>query len=427
MKKLFPLSVLSLWVAACTTVEYPKTPVQAPVQTQPAPVVVVEAPKATPVVTTSSTTQQYDSFDAWKSDFTQRAIQAGHSAADVQRLLANAQLSQRIISLDKQQPEFTKMPWDYAQSAISSVRVSAGQKNFAAQRDLLTAAENQYGVPASIVTAIWGVESSYGQGTGSADLASALATLAYEGRRRAFAEEQLLAMLTLLQRGDLSWSQLKGSWAGGMGHTQFIPATWLSFGVDGNGDQRRSPWTEADALSSTANYLSKSGWVRGLSPFYEVTLPAGFDYTQTGTKKTFAQWQQMGVKFVQTAASDLNATAELWLPAGVNGPALLLSKNFEVIRVYNNSLSYALAVSSLAKAIVGLPGIQKAWPTSEQPLTTAQAKMLQQRLTAAGYDTQGVDGVLGTNSRKAFQRWQAANGHVADGFISQRTASALIY
>ena len=144
-------------------------------------------------------------------------------------------------------------------------------------------------MPASIVTAIWGMESSYGKGTGNGSLPSSLATLAYDGRRKAFAEEQLLAMLQLVQRGDVEWSQLKGSWAGGMGHTQFIPQTWLVEGVDGDGDGHKNPWNMADALSSTASYLNRSGWQRGVDAVYEVRLPAGFDYRNLGSKKSLGE------------------------------------------------------------------------------------------------------------------------------------------
>lgn len=424
-KYYFGLTAITLAVlSACSVTEYPQPtkvqqPVQTPVATQP-----TQPVQQQPQVTTPT---YYASFDAWKSDFSQRLISSGYDASSVQRLLSMASYSSGIVSLDRKQPEFSKMPWSYADSAVSGGTVANGKKKFNEQYNVLNSAESRYGVPASIIAAIWGIESSYGAGTGNADLVSALATLAYDGRRRSFAESQLSSLLTLLQQGDVRWEHLKGSWAGGMGHTQFIPETWLKQGVDGDYDGRRNPWAAADALNSTANYLANSGWVRGLAPFYEVRLPTGFDYRLSGTKKTFAEWKNLGLNYVSGSASDMNAVAELWLPAGVNGPALLLSKNFEVIRVYNNSSSYALAVSMLAKELVGLPNIQTAWPRDEQPLSLAQGKMLQQRLTQAGYDTQGVDGVIGTNTRKAFQRWQADNGQLADGFISVRTASKLIY
>lgn len=413
----FSLVAMSVALVSCTKTVVPPQSTSTPLP---------NLPPATQIDTQPTTTSSsYTNFSDWKQDFYRRAVAQGASAQAMQRLLAQANYSSSIISLDRQQPEFSKMPWSYAQSMQS--KVSLGQQKFAGQRDLLLDLEAQYGVPASIITAIWGIESSYGAGTGNSDLPSALATLAYDGRRREWAEQQLMAMAHLLQRGDLSWTHLKGSWAGGMGHTQFIPTTWQNYGVDGNQDGHRNPWTMADALASTANYLSKSGWVRGVNPYYEVTLPTGFDYKLSGTKQSFAQWQRLGVNFVSDTPPLLASDAELWLPAGANGPALLLSKNFEVIRVYNNSSSYALAVSMLAKSIVNKPTVQRAWPQGEQALSTYQVQRLQQRLTVMGFDTKGTDGVLGTNTRKAFQQWQIANGQLADGFVSVRTASALIY
>ena len=223
----------------------PKPPVviqQPPVIVQP-PVVRQPAPQAT-----------YRSFEDWKADFAARAIAQGNPAYDVNHMLETTSLNTRVISLDSNQPEFSKMPWDYADSAVSSGRVSNGQKNFAERRSLLNNLQSQYGVDAGVIAAIWGMESAYGQVTGNSYIPSSLASLAYEGRRRDFAEGQLTALLQLLRRGDVYWSQLDGSWAGGMGETQFIPGTWLAQGVDGDGDGRRNPWSTADALASTANW-----------------------------------------------------------------------------------------------------------------------------------------------------------------------------
>ncbi len=389
----------------------------------------ITAKTTTPNYNPHSNKNGYQSFYDWKNDFARRAIAKGYNSHDVQRLLDTAQYNSRVVSLDKNQAEFVKMPWEYVENAVSDSKIRLGQSKFANNPNTFGNISNQYSVSPYIVTAIWGMESSYGGFTGNSNIASSLATLAYDGRRRQFAENQLLALLTLLQRGDVSWYNLDGSWAGGMGHTQFIPATWLAQGVDANGDGRRNPWNADDALSSTANYLTRSGWVRGLQPFYEVRLPAHFDYLQTGATKSISQWQQQGVQLMGGYANGANSStqATLWLPAGKDGPALLTTKNFNVIKVYNNSSSYALGVSLLAKEIAGRGGLIKAWPKYEQPLTRGQAVQLQQRLTTAGFDTKGVDGVIGRNTRKAFQRWQAVNGQIPDGFICQRTAQSLIW
>lgn len=367
----------------------------------------------------------YSSFSDWKSDFSMRAISSGYDAGVIRRLLESAYLNQQVISLDSGQPEFSKMPWEYVDSAVSSGRVSVGKRKFAEQRAFLSQLESQYGVDAEVVAAIWGMESSYGAVTGNSDLPSSLASLAYDGRRQEFAEAQLLSLATLLQRSDVSWSQLDGSWAGGMGQTQFIPETWLKQGVDGDGNGHRNPWATGDALASTANYLSNSGWVRGLAPFYEATVPASFDYSMMGSKQPAARWAAMGVDTIDDVYLDADTQMELWLPAGKDGPVLLLSPNFDVIKVYNNSSSYALGVSLLGKTIDGQSGLRKSWPRYERPLSTTQVTNLQRRLTSMGYDTKGADGIVGTNTRMAFQRWQADNGQTPDGFITQNSASSL--
>lgn len=422
---LFPALVM----VGCTSqqaMQKPSKPVrQANVQiTQTQTIQVKPTPK--PAVNPQPVAKpSYGSFSDWKSDFSMRAMASGHDAQTIRRLLDLAYLNQQVISLDSGQPEFSKMPWEYVDSAVSDGRVSTGKRKFAEQRTFLSQLQSQYGVNAEIIAAIWGMESSYGAVTGNSSIPSSLASLAYDGRRQEFAETQLLSLASLLQRGDVSWSQLDGSWAGGMGQTQFIPDTWLKQGVDGDGDGHRNPWATGDALASTANYLSNSGWVRGLAPFYEVRIPASFDYAVVGSKQSAARWAALGIDTIDDVSLDANTQMELWLPAGKDGPALLLSPNFDVIKVYNNSSSYALGVSLLGKALAGQGGLYKSWPRYERPLSTVQVRNLQQRLTSMGYDTKGADGIVGTNTRRAFQRWQADNGQTPDGFITQRSAASL--
>ncbi len=370
--------------------------------------------------------QSYDNFMDWQSDFARRAAALGYNSYDIQRLLAQAQYKAQVVSLDNNQAEFVKMPWEYIERAVSVSKVLKGRDKFSANSGLFSQIQQRYQIDPYIVAAIWGMESSFGGGTGNINLASSLSSLAYDGRRRDFAEKQLLSLLTLLQRGDVNWSHIKGSWAGGMGHTQFIPATWLSQGVDADRDGRRNPWSAKDALSSTANYLHNSGWVAGLPPFIEVRLPQNFDYSKVGQKMSLAYWQNLGLQTIGGFA-DSSVPMTLWLPAGENGPALLTTKNFEVIKVYNNSSNYALAVSLLAREIAYQGSLYQTWPKYEKPLSKYQVKKLQQKLTSMGFDTKGVDGVVGTNTRKAFQQWQISVGKIADGFICQRTAYSLLY
>ncbi|WP_066800392.1 lytic murein transglycosylase [Moraxella oblonga] len=384
------------------------------------------ATPTTPMQASTVPTHQYSSFNEWKNDFIRRAIASGYSSDSVNRLMNGVSLNSQVVALDKKQAEFSKMPWEYIEGAASTNRITQGRKQVSEYPSLLSRLEQQYGVPKQIVVAIWGLESSYGAGTGSMNLVDALSSLAYDGRRRAFAEGELLAMTQMIQRDDVARSELKGSWAGGMGHTQFIPSTWLQYGVDGNNDGRKNPWMVSDALSSTANYLANSGWVRGLEAYYEVRLPSNLNPQLIGQRLPLDTWRAYGVSPVGSEYMAGQALAELWLPAGINGPALLTTQNFEVIKVYNNSTNYALGVALLGKRINHQDGIVAGWPRQEKPLSTEQIKRLQQNLNQKGYNTGTPDGIAGANTRRAFARWQADNGRLPDGFITQNSARTLI-
>lgn len=387
----------------------------------------VEPVSPDPVQTLPQPAPYLASFADWKADFRARAIAQGIAPATVDRLLGSAQESASVMQQDRKQPEFSKMIWSYLDGALAAQRIADGKRHFQGERAFLQGLQQRFGVPAEIIAAIWGMETSYGAVTGNSHLPSALSTLAYEGRRREFAEKQLLALMQLLESGDVRWDQLSGSWAGGMGQTQFIPTTYRDNAVDGNGDGVRNLWDRADALASTANYLARSGWQAGLPWGYEVVLPQGFDFSVLGQRLTFAQWQQYGLLLADgRRLPNSGAQAKLWLPAGHQGPAFLLTGNFDVIRVYNNSSSYALAIGLLGDAIAGKKALQASWPRHIQPLSRTQIAQLQSRLTAQGFDTQGADGVLGEKTREAFRRWQAANGQIADGFVSAENAAALL-
>lgn len=375
-------------------------------------------------VISSTAIKQYSSFEDWRQDFITK-VQSRYGYAPIQ-LLEQARFNERVVRLDGNQAEFDKMPWAYLDGVIGGSRVSQGQQKRREMLSVLDRAESYYGVPASIVTAIWGVESSYGANMGNFNLIDALSSLAYEGRRREFAESQLMAMAHLVARGDISELKLVGSWAGGMGHTQFIPKTWLDEGVDGDNDGRKNPFNPADALTSTASYLANAGWVKGLPAYIEVSLPTGFDYRHLGASNSLDDWQRLGLS-AKSGYLMGRDEAKLWLPAGINGPILLTTKNFEVIKVYNNSSNYALAVSALANRLNGQTAFYADFPRYEYPLSRNQVQRLQQILTKQGFDTQGVDGVVGSNTKAAFVKWQAANGRIPDGFISQSSVSGLLY
>lgn len=404
---------LAAILSACTTAPAPNIEPQPQPQPEPPPAPPQPAEPA--------------NFAAWQQAFAQRAAAAGIRDDDIRQLLARTHYEEKVVSADRKQPEQNKMIWAYLDSAVSADRIQQGRAKLAEYRPLLQQLENQTGVGAPYIVAIWGMESAYGKNTGNIDLIQALSTLAYEGRRRDFAEQQLIALLQLIERGDVRWDELRGSWAGGMGHTQFIPTTFLQYGTDGNGDGRRDPWQIEDALASTANYLGKSGWQRGQRWGREVRLAPDFDYRYIENNLAPAQWGQLGARQADGAALTNEAgTARLWLPAGVSGPALLTYPNFKTIKVYNNADSYALAIGLIADGISGGGDISASWPRDEQGLTRDQVQRLQQNLTAQGYDTKGTDGVMGANTRRAFAAWQAANGQTPDGFISQRSAATLI-
>jgi membrane-bound lytic murein transglycosylase B len=280
-----------------------------------------------------------------------------------------------------------------------------------------------------VVVAIWGLESAYGAVLGDIPVVEALATLAYDGRRRAFAEEQLLAALRILQSGDVEPAAMRGSWAGAMGHTQFIPTSYLSHAVDFTGDGRRDIWAAdpADALASTASYLAAFGWQTGAPAVRRVVLPEGFDYrlADQSLRRPVPEWRAMGVRAAQGALP--GGEAAVLLPAGADGPAWLAYGNFRVIRRYNNATSYALAVALLAEEIDGRRGASRGlgWPRGERPLSRSETEALQRALTGLGFDTGGADGIVGPNTRAAVRAFQEARGLTPDGYVTAALLEAV--
>ena len=368
-------------------------------------------------------------FDAWRVDFVQRQAAAGWPADFLRQQLSGLTPDPKVIALDSRQPEFSKPVGDYLSGAVSADRIAKGR----AKRDgapWLPGLEGRYGVPGSVLVAIWGMESAFGAIQGDMDVVRSLATLAAEGRRRAWAEGQLLAALTMLKEGDAGRGSLQGSWAGAMGQTQFMPDTYLSTAIDGDGDGRRDIWgSPADALASAANLLAKAGWRRGQSWAREVILPANFDYGQAeGPKMTPAAWGALGVRPADGggwSAADAAAEAQLLAPAGHTGPAFLALPNHFVIRRYNNSTAYALAVGMLADRISGGGPLVGAWP-AEPPMAIADRKGAQMALARLGFDPGEPDGVIGTNTRTAVRAYQRARGLIADGYLDAALAQRLI-
>lgn len=366
-------------------------------------------------------------FAQWRTQFRQQALDAGIQAAVFDQAFAGISPDAAVIKADNSQPEFTRPVWEYIEGATSVARVNRGQTLLSEQAKTLTAIEQAYAVDRQLLVAIWGMESSFGRFTGDKSVIRSLASLAYEGRRPAFAHAQLLAALHILQHGDVPSSQLLGSWAGAMGQTQFIPTTYNHYAVDFDGDGRRNIWTSAaDALASAANYLQSSGWQQNQPWGMEVTLPEGFDYAlaDTDIRKSLSEWRGLGVKNLPLDFADEKAS--LLLPAGYRGPAFLLLDNFRAILKYNNSTSYALAVGLLSERLLGGGQVLAKWPLDDLPLSRAQRIVLQEQLLSKGFNPGGVDGIIGANSRKAIRSYQQSLRWPADGYPTQALLQSLI-
>ena len=350
----------------------------------------------------------------WVSGFLPRAEAAGISPAVLDRAFRNAGFLPGVIERDRNQTEFTRTLEDYLAIAASEQRIALGRTAMARHSGALAAIQARYGVEAEVVAAVWGLESQYGTRRGDIPVVSALSTLAYDGRRGAFFEAQLLAALKILQAGDVSPDAMVGSWAGAMGHTQFIPTSFLQFAVDFTGDGRRDIWSEdpTDALASTAAYLARSGWQTGQLWGAEVRLPPGFDIGLTGreARRASSDWAAMGVRAADGGALPDHGPGAVVLPQGPTGPAFLLWRNFNVILRYNNALNYGIGVGHLSDRLRGGGPIRAAFPPDAQGLTLADRQELQRRLTAAGFDTDGSDGVVGGKTGAAIRAYEAANG-----------------
>ncbi len=382
-----------------------------------------------PVAAPAAGAQTHSTFESWRTAFRTKALSSGISAGTFDAAFAGVRPNPQVLELDGRQPEFTRPIWEYLDGAVSDGRVATGQAKARDKRSVLAQIEKQFGVDSEAVLAIWGLESSYGGNFGSMSVIRSMATLAYEGRRKQFAEAELLGALRILQAGDITPQRMVGSWAGAMGHTQFIPSSFLSYAVDFTGDGKRDLWAPdaVDALASTANYLSKFGWIRGLPPVIEVTLPADFDYllADDAVRRPVAEWQRLGVRGVGGRLPLGDELVSILLPAGAKGPAFAAFPNFRTIKRYNNSTSYALAVSKLADRIRGGPGIAGSWPRGDRPLSRTEKQELQSLLTALGFDTKGVDGIIGPNSRAAVRQFQKARGLVPDGYVSAELLRAV--
>lgn len=327
-----------------------------------------------------------------------------------------------VLKLARNQPEFTSTTSEYLKKAVTPIRIETGQQKKQDDAKLLQAIENKYGVDRHILLGIWGMESNFGKDKGSMKVMRSLATLLYEGRRKKYAREQIVAAFKVLKRGIVSPQNFTGSWAAAMGHTQFIPTSYISYAVDWTGDGKRDIWnSKEDALASTANYLAKAGWKSDRPWGWEVTLPKGFDRSLIGRKnwRTVDAWEKLGIKRAGGGSfSNGQADAFVMVPQGVNGPTFLVTRNFLAIMDYNLSHSYALAVGHLADRIRGSGPFVGTWPDVDFDLSFEQRVELQRRLNALGFETGGDDGRFGARTYEAVLAFQKKAGLPLDGIPS---------
>lgn len=362
------------------------------------------------------------------------AVAQGVSAERFDRVFADITPDLSVLPLLDAQPEFTTPIWDYLAALVDSQRVDDGRTRLGQHAALLQQVSSQYGVDAATIVAVWGVESDYGRVFGKRPLLQSLATLSCNGRRQPFFKGELLALLKLIDKGDLDPAGLTGSWAGAFGHTQFMPSTYARIAVDGDGDGRRDLVASIpDALASTANYLKQAGWRSGQPWGVEVRIPAGFNATLAGRgkRKPLADWRALGITLVdgkplQVPAIADDSNAALLLPAGAKGPALLVFRNYDAIYSYNAAESYALAIATLADRLRGGSGLVAAWPTDDPGIGRQQRRELQTLLLARGHDIGAADGMIGNATRRAIQAEQQRLGWKdADGRAGSRILQAL--
>lgn len=377
---------------------------------------------ATATIATGPLSAQSSGFARWIAGFQNRAKAAGISNQTLQAAFEGVQYLPDSIRRDRNQAEFVNPLSEYMATAASDTRVQNGRALVRQHANLLNRIEATYVVPPHIVAAVWGMESNYGQRRGDVPLISTLATLSYDGRRGRFFEQQLIAALRILQRGDVAPEKMTGSWAGAMGHTQFIPTSYQAYAVDFTGDGKRDIWADdpSDALASTAAYLRHFRWQLGQPWGVEVLLPQNFDYrlSDRQSRKSPAGWGQLGVRGVDGNVVPNHSEATLITPTGAQGPAFLVFRNYDVISRYNNAQAYIIGVGHLGDRIRGLGPLRRPWPDGERTLLRAERVELQQLLTAAGFSTGGVDGKIGPNSRAAIRGYQRSIGLPTDGYAS---------
>ncbi|MFT0891899.1 lytic murein transglycosylase [Pseudochelatococcus sp. G4_1912] len=368
------------------------------------------------------------SFSACAANLRLAAIKAGISRDVTAKALNVDAPDEKVLELSKVQPEFKTPIWDYIGFLVDAQRINDGKAQMGRYDVVLRAAEQRFGVDRYVIAAVWGVETDYGRDVGSFFLPHALATLYCDGgRRKDFWRGELFAALKLVDRGDLALNKLYGSWAGAFGQTQFIPTTYQRLAIDFDGDGKRDLVSSVpDALGSTANYLKRAGWKSGEPWLIEVKVPPGYKgSTGRRNKIAIAEWAQRGIKRADGQPLKGEGQAGLLLPAGPNGPAFLVFRNFDAIYSYNQAESYALAISHLADRLAGYPALRTPWPTDDPGLTRAERFELQKLLLAKGYHIGEADGKIGVVTRMAIKDVERQLGMPETGRAGTKVYRAL--
>ncbi|WP_298905644.1 lytic murein transglycosylase [uncultured Aliiroseovarius sp.] len=369
-------------------------------------------------------------FDQWRDGYIVKATQSGISQETLERAKPYLVLDPSIHEQQSNQAEFALNITQYLDRVVTLDRVSKGRATFRNKRQILNDIAEAYRVDPQVILAIWGVETNYGLVRGEHSVLTALGNLAHNGHRADFFETELTTALSIIDGGHVGADAMLGSWAGAMGHGQFMPSSFLNFAVDHDQDGKRDIWSNdpTDGLASIANYLAQHDWHESQPWGIEVLLPDGFDFTQTGPEHRLpiADWNGFGVRTMEGTALPDYGDASVLCPSGAAGPAFLVNHNFHVILTYNRAEAYGIAVGHLSDRLAGSRDKITPCPEGLTPLTRSQMAELQTHLTAAGYDTQGADGFTGPNTRAALRAYQSANGQVPDGFATLVLMNGLI-
>jgi len=372
-----------------------------------------------------------ENFQQCKANLAERAQSAGFSSYITETVIDGIAPIERVIALDKKQPEFTQTFEQYIKARVSAYHLRVGKEKLKQNKELFDDLEKKYGIPRQYLVSFWGLETVFGKHKGKMSVLNSLATLACDQRRSEFFTLELLNLFTLIDTEKVSLEQLKGSWAGAMGHMQFMPTAFLQYAIDADNDGKVDIWqSEADALTTAANYLNKIGWQSKERWGREVKLPENFAFDKVAFDQYYplSYFQQLGVlKTDSKPLSSYDIKAELFLPSGHKGPAFLLYPNFNVIMKWNLSKSYALSVGILANKLVGAKGVEflQKSPTQEKPYSIVQMKNLQSQLNTLGFETGEPDGIWGPKSRDAIRSFQLQHALIADGYPNKTVFSTI--